>query len=214
MRPWRIHGSRPVPVGAEYLCHQAIFVDDTTRTVMPPDPEMIQVGDAIWQRPQRHCLDQGAVRQVGVAEVLVLPQHHHQVALVPDQGPVQHLTPAATNPVGCQYSATAADLRRIESADDVMSHPHRYHRGHKASPEGAQRSTAVPERSMRGLCPLRTRHARSYGPCPPLERVPCAGPDTTTRPLTRLRWRSLHSGLDHAGPVFAPCLLGCPGTTR
>ena len=35
-------------VGAENLCHQAIFVDDATRAVMPPDPEMIQVGDVIW----------------------------------------------------------------------------------------------------------------------------------------------------------------------
>jgi hypothetical protein len=31
-------------VGAGNLCHQAIFVDDATRAVMPPDPEMIQVG--------------------------------------------------------------------------------------------------------------------------------------------------------------------------
>jgi hypothetical protein len=27
--------------GAENLCHQAIFVDDATRAVMPLDPEMI-----------------------------------------------------------------------------------------------------------------------------------------------------------------------------
>ena len=39
-------------VGAENLCHQAILVDDATRAVVPPDPEMIQVGDAIWQGPQ------------------------------------------------------------------------------------------------------------------------------------------------------------------
>jgi hypothetical protein len=39
------------PVGAENLCHQAIFVDYATSAVMPPDPEMIQVGDAVWQRP-------------------------------------------------------------------------------------------------------------------------------------------------------------------
>jgi len=73
-------------------------VDDATRTVMPPDLEMIQVGDAGWQWPQWRGLVQGAVRPVGVAEVLVLPRHHHQVALVPDQGPVQQLTPAAANP--------------------------------------------------------------------------------------------------------------------
>jgi hypothetical protein len=39
-------------VGADNLSQQAIFVDDATGAVMPPDPEMIQVGDAIWQRPQ------------------------------------------------------------------------------------------------------------------------------------------------------------------
>ena len=73
-------------------------MDDATHAVMPPDPEVIQVGDAIWQRPQWRGLVQGAVRPVGVVEVLVLPQHHHQVALVPDQGPVQQLTPAVANP--------------------------------------------------------------------------------------------------------------------
>ena len=36
-------------VGAENLCHKAIFVDDATDTVMPPDPDVIQVGDAVWQ---------------------------------------------------------------------------------------------------------------------------------------------------------------------
>jgi hypothetical protein len=65
-------------VGAENLCHQAIFVDDATRAVMPPDLGMIQVGDAIWQRLQWRGLARGAVRPVGVVEVLVLPQQHHQ----------------------------------------------------------------------------------------------------------------------------------------
>ncbi len=58
---------------------------------MPPDPEVIQVGDAIWQGPQWRGPVQGAVGTVGVVEVLVLPEHHRQVALVPDQGPVQQL---------------------------------------------------------------------------------------------------------------------------
>ena len=35
-------------------------MDDATRAVMPPDPEMIQVGDAIWQGPQWRGLVQGA----------------------------------------------------------------------------------------------------------------------------------------------------------
>ena len=79
-------------IGAENLCHQAIFVDDTTRAVAPPDPEVIEVGDAIWQGAQWRSLVQGAVRPVRIVEILVLPQHRHQVALVPDQGPVQQLT--------------------------------------------------------------------------------------------------------------------------
>jgi hypothetical protein len=41
---------------------------------------MIQVGDAIWQRPQWRGLVQGAMRPVGVVKVLIFPQHHHQVA--------------------------------------------------------------------------------------------------------------------------------------
>ena len=69
-------------------------MDDATCVVVPPDPEVIEVGDAIWQGPQWSGLVQGAVRPVGVVEILVLPQHHHQVAQVPDQGPVQQLTPA------------------------------------------------------------------------------------------------------------------------
>ncbi len=52
-------------------------MDDATRAVMPPDPEMIQVGDAIWQGPQWRGLIQSAVRPVRIVEVLVLPQHHH-----------------------------------------------------------------------------------------------------------------------------------------
>jgi len=39
-------------------------VDDATSAIMPPDPEMIQVGDAIWPGPQWRSLIQGAVRPV------------------------------------------------------------------------------------------------------------------------------------------------------
>jgi hypothetical protein len=55
-------------VGAENLCHHAIFVDDTTCAVVAPDPEMIQVGDAIWQGPQWRGLVQGAVRRCELQE--------------------------------------------------------------------------------------------------------------------------------------------------
>ena len=34
--------------------------------------------------------------------------------------------------------------------------------------------------------PLRARRDGSYGPCPPLERVPCAGLRAAARPLARL----------------------------
>ena len=66
--------------------------------VAPPDAEVVQVGDGIWQRAQRRGLVQGAVRPVRVVEVLVLAQDRHQMALVPDQGPVQQLTPATADP--------------------------------------------------------------------------------------------------------------------
>jgi hypothetical protein len=56
---------------------------------------MIQVGDLVGQWPERCGLVQGAVRPVGVVEGLVLAQDGHQVALVPEQGPVQQF-PAAT----------------------------------------------------------------------------------------------------------------------
>jgi len=48
----------------------------------------VQVGDAVWRRAEWSGLVQDAVRPVGVAEVLVLAQDGHQVALVLDQGPV------------------------------------------------------------------------------------------------------------------------------
>jgi Insertion element 4 transposase N-terminal len=88
----------PPSCGAENLCHQAIFVNHAAEAVTPLNPEMIQVGDAVEQRAQWRGLLEGSVRPVGIVNVLVLPQHHHQVPLVPDQGPVQQLTLAAANP--------------------------------------------------------------------------------------------------------------------
>ena len=45
--PW----GQLLPVGAENLSQQAVFMDDATHAVMPPDPEVTQVGEAIWLRP-------------------------------------------------------------------------------------------------------------------------------------------------------------------
>jgi hypothetical protein len=90
--------------GCENLCHQAIFMDHATSAVTPLDPELVQAGDAVGQRAERRGLLQGSVRPVGVVEILVLPQHGHQVPLVPDQRPVQQVPPAAANPVPPEYS--------------------------------------------------------------------------------------------------------------
>jgi len=64
-------------------------VEDAASAVTALDPEMIQISNAAGQGAERRGLVQGAVRPVRVVEVLVLAQHDHQVALVPDQGPVQ-----------------------------------------------------------------------------------------------------------------------------
>jgi hypothetical protein len=75
-------------VGAENLCHEPIFMNHAPCAVMPMNPELIQVGDAIGQRAEWRGLAEGS----GVVEVLVLAQDRHQVPLVPDQRPVQQLS--------------------------------------------------------------------------------------------------------------------------
>jgi hypothetical protein len=45
-------------VRAENLCHQAIFVNHASGAVAPPDAEVVQVGDAAWQRAERRGLFQ------------------------------------------------------------------------------------------------------------------------------------------------------------
>jgi hypothetical protein len=85
-------------VGAENLCHQAIFVDDATRAVMPPDLGMIQVGDAIWQRPQWRAWPRARCGRWELSKSSYSPSSIIKVALVPGQGRVQQLTPAAATP--------------------------------------------------------------------------------------------------------------------
>ena len=93
---------RPNPniqaVRAENLCHQVIFVDYAAGAVAPADTEVVQFGGATRQWAERRSLAQGAMWPVRVVEVLVLAQDRHQVALVPDQGPVQQLTAATADP--------------------------------------------------------------------------------------------------------------------
>jgi hypothetical protein len=85
-------------LGAENLCHQAIFVNHASGAVAPPGAGVVRVGGAVWRRAERRGLVRGAVWPVGVVEVLVLARDGDQVALVPDQGPVQQLTPAVAGP--------------------------------------------------------------------------------------------------------------------
>src|SRR5215471_4939004 len=58
--PWRT-------VGAENLCHQAIFMNHAGGAVAPPDAEVVEVGDAVGQRAEWRGLAEGSVWPVGVA---------------------------------------------------------------------------------------------------------------------------------------------------
>ena len=75
-------GGSAVPVGAENLCHQAVFMNHASGAVAAMDPELIEVGDAIGQRAQRRGLLQGAVRPVGVVEGLVVAQDDHRMFFI------------------------------------------------------------------------------------------------------------------------------------
>src|SRR5450759_5111240 len=90
-------------------------MNHASSAVAAKDAEVVQVGDAIRQRAKRRGLVQGAVWPVRVVEVFVLAQHGHQVALVPDQGPVQQLTPAAADPA---FHDRAHSWRLNSGADD------------------------------------------------------------------------------------------------
>jgi hypothetical protein len=48
--------------------------------VAPPEAEVAQIGDAIWQWAERRGLVQGAMWPVRGAEDLALTQDHHQRA--------------------------------------------------------------------------------------------------------------------------------------
>src|ERR1700747_1777590 len=74
------YGAEQDPCGCRNLCHQAIFMNHATSAVTPPDPELVQAGDTVGQRAERCGLLQGSVRPVRVVEILVFPQHDHQVA--------------------------------------------------------------------------------------------------------------------------------------
>ena len=76
------------------------------------DAEMAQVGDIVGQRARRSGLFQGAVRPVGVIEILVLAKDDHQVPLVPGQRPVQQLLASATPRAQATGSAQAAGCRQ------------------------------------------------------------------------------------------------------
>ncbi len=84
--------------GCRNSCDQAISVSHAAGAVLPLDPELIQAGEAAGERAPWPCLVHGRLGPVGVAEVLVPTQDGHRVPLVPDQGTVQQLAPAASVP--------------------------------------------------------------------------------------------------------------------
>jgi hypothetical protein len=69
-------------VGADNRCHQAIFVNDASGAIAPPEAEVVQVGDAIGQRAKQRGLVQGAVRTMNVIVLDVLTQDQPQVPVV------------------------------------------------------------------------------------------------------------------------------------
>jgi hypothetical protein len=79
------------------------------------DAEMAQVGDIVGQWAQRSGLFQGAVRPVGVIEILVLAKDDHQVPLVPGQRPVEQLLAAAADPALHDRIAPHRQLHPIRS---------------------------------------------------------------------------------------------------
>lgn len=83
--------------------------------VMPLNPEMIQIGHVVGQRPQRRGLLKGSARPVGVVEVFVLAKDDHQVPLVPDQGPVQLMPTAADPPLHDRIHLAVLERRSEQS---------------------------------------------------------------------------------------------------
>jgi hypothetical protein len=133
---------------------------------------VVQVGDAIGQRAKRRGRVQGTVRPVGVVEVLVLAQDGHQVALVPDQGPVQQLTPAGADPAfhdgvhSRRLNSRAATARqsRPAAAEDVAMQSRRgcARAGSPPRPRGSSTGAAGSPRSPRGESrPRAARAARA-----------------------------------------------------
>ena len=79
------------------ICDQAIFVDQATDARLSSDAVLLKI-DRLGQRFQRRGAAQGAVRPMLVMVALVLAQDLPQMVLVPDQGAVQELAAASTEP--------------------------------------------------------------------------------------------------------------------
>ncbi len=78
-----------------------VFVEDSAEALVS---SYVQAGDLVWvcdgrgQRMQWSGVGDALVRSVLVVEPFVLTQGVEQVALVPDQGPVQQLAAAGLHP--------------------------------------------------------------------------------------------------------------------
>jgi hypothetical protein len=86
-----------VPRTSSTSCDQAIFVDQAADASLSSDAVLGEI-DRLGQWLQRRCCVQGAVRPVLIVMSLVLAQDLPQMGLVPDQGAIQELAPASTEP--------------------------------------------------------------------------------------------------------------------
>jgi hypothetical protein len=74
------------------------LVDDAADPVAAGNSGRVDVGDGCWEGPERSSLIKGPVGPVLVVMALVLAEDVQQVALVPDQRPVEEFAAAAAGP--------------------------------------------------------------------------------------------------------------------
>ena len=86
-----------VPKTSSTSCDQAIFVDQAT-DARPSSNAVLTEIDRPRERFQRRGAVQGAMRPMLVMVAVVLAQDPPQMSLVPDEGSVQQLAPASSNP--------------------------------------------------------------------------------------------------------------------
>ncbi len=117
--------------------------------------------------------------------------------------------------MGASTPVTAVDLRCLQLADVLISHPCSLSlRASSITGGDTGGLPQVDEWSIRGPRPTAGSTRRELRTVSTARAVPARRAPYSRKPVTRLWVMILRSGLDHAVSLFAPCLLGCPGTTR